>query len=95
MHGYIVERTRIYLTGAEDAQFDRLSKSSGLAESHLIREAVDRVYLSAPDREDGVRALQGAAGARRGKRTAGPAYVERLRRGHRVSMLESVRCNRV
>ena len=81
MYTYIVKRTQIYLTEAEDAALEALSKSSGRTKSQLIREAIERAYMGASDHEARLAALRSAAGAWRGEREAGAAYVERLRGG--------------
>lgn len=77
---YIMERTQIYLTDQQASALDRRARASGRTRSDLIREAIDRVYLSAQaEREETLRTLQETFGAWKGRRPGGKAYVERLR----------------
>lgn len=83
MYTYIVERTQIYLTREQAVALDQEAKRRGSTRSHLIREAIDRTYLATPDRDRVLAALRASAGAWKGRRDDGAAYVERLRTGRR------------
>jgi predicted DNA-binding protein len=83
MYTYIVERTQIYLSREQAAALDREAKRTGTTRSYLIREAIDRTYLATPDRERVLAALNASAGAWKGRRDDGEAYVEKLRTGRR------------
>lgn len=76
-----MKRTQIFLSTEETAALDRLARSSGRTRSHLIREAVDRAYLSRTDAAGILEAVQRSAGVWKGRRSTGSAYVERLRSG--------------
>jgi hypothetical protein len=65
----------------ESAALEREARASGRTKSQLIREAIDRAYLRGGDRNRVQRALKRSAGAWRGKRPDGAAYVDRLRSG--------------
>ena len=80
MYVYIMRRTQIYLSKAEDAALGRVARTSGRTRSRLIRDAVDRIYLGAADATAVQRALRRSSGAWR-RREDGSAYVERLRTG--------------
>jgi Ribbon-helix-helix protein, copG family len=77
---YIVERTQIYLTRAESAALDREAVRTGRSRSQLIRDAIDRDYLG---RQGGDlrMVLEETAGAWKGRRGSGAAYVRQIRQG--------------
>ena len=79
MYTYIMTRTQIYLSDEEAFALERESRSSGRTKSRLIRDAIDRVYLTT-NHEALLRVLKRTAGAWR-RREGGAAYVERLRSG--------------
>lgn len=91
MYTYIVERTQIYLSREQAAALDREAKRSGTTRSHLIREAIDRTYLAAPDRGRIRAALRRSAGAWTGRTETGEAFVERIRGTGRMARLWSWR----
>lgn len=84
---YIMERTQIYLSREQAAALDREAKRSGTTRSHLIREAIDRTYLAAPDRGRMREALRRSAGAWTGRTETGEEYVERIRGTGRMDRL--------
>ena len=45
MYTYIMQRTQIYLTSREAAALDAAARQTGQTRSHLIREAIEAVYL--------------------------------------------------
>jgi predicted transcriptional regulator len=73
-------RTQIYLSEELNRVLERRAKASGVTKSRLIRDAIERVYLSDPDAAATLRALETSAGAWR-RRETGERYVERLRAG--------------
>lgn len=82
MYTYIVHRTQIYLSEDETEALDRLAKRTGRTRSQLIREAISAHYLAGAGADDRVafsRALLASAGAWKGRRPTGKAFVERLR----------------
>ncbi len=81
MYTYIMERTQIYLTARESAALDAVARRTGHTRSHLIREAIEAVYLAELDREERRRALDASAGAWSGRRETGEQTVERMRSG--------------
>ncbi len=87
MYIYIVERTQIYLSREQAAALDREARRAGTTRSHLIREAIDRSYMTNTDRERVVRGLRVAAGAWKGRKETGKAYVERIRGSGRMARL--------
>jgi hypothetical protein len=87
MYIYIMERTQIYLSARESAALDAAARRSGHTRSHLIREAIEAVYLAGPDRDERQRALEVSAGAWTGRREAGEQVVERMRSGRLVRLL--------
>ena len=87
MYTYIVERTQIYLSREEAAALDREARRRGQTRSHLIREAIDRVYLSEPSVDDVLAALKASAGAWKDRTESGEEYVERIRSGDRLAEL--------
>lgn len=62
MYTYIVERTQIYLTARESAALDAAARRTGHTRSHLIREAIEQVYLRGTDIEERARVLRATAG---------------------------------
>jgi hypothetical protein len=86
MYMYIVERTQIYLTARESAALDAAARRSGHTRSHLIREAIEAVYLVGLDRDERQRALELSAGAWSGRRETGERMVERMRSGRLVRL---------
>ena len=78
MYTYIVERTQIYLSREEATALDREAKRRGQTRSHLIREAIDRVYLSEPSQEEVLEALDASFGAWKNRSESGEEYVERI-----------------
>jgi hypothetical protein len=87
MYTYIVERTQIYLSREQAAALDREARRRGQTRSHLIREAIDRVYLSEPSIEEVLAALEASAGAWANRTESGEEYVERIRSGDRLAEL--------
>ena len=87
MYTYIVERTQIYLSREQAAALDREARRRGQTRSHLIREAIDRVYLSEPSIEEVLAALEASAGAWANHPESGEEYVERIRSGDRLAEL--------
>ena len=87
MYTYIVERTQIYLSREQAAALDREARRRGQTRSHLIREAIDRVYLSEPSIEEVLAALEASAGAWSNRTESGEEYVERIRSGDRLAEL--------
>jgi len=89
MYIYIVVRTQIYLTRSIDTALGRVARKTGRTKSHLIRDAIEQVYIAAggPTRIDD--ALTASAGAWK-RRISGAKYVSRMRRG-RLAKLHSSR----
>ena len=87
MYTYIVERTQIYLSREQAAALDREARRRGQTRSHLIREAIDRVYLSEPSIDEMLAALQASAGAWKNRTETGEEYVDRIRSGDRLAEL--------
>jgi predicted DNA-binding protein len=87
MYTYIVERTQIYLSREQAAALDREARRRGQTRSHLIREAIDRVYLSEPSIDEMLAALEASAGAWKNRTETGEEYVERIRSGDRLAEL--------
>ena len=87
MYTYIVERTQIYLSREQAAALDREARRRGQTRSHLIREAIDRVYLSEPSIEEVLAALEASAGAWKDRSESGEEYVDRIRSGDRMDEL--------
>lgn len=87
MYTYIVERTQIYLSREETAALDREARRRGQTRSHLIREAIDRAYLSEPSVDDVLAALEASSGAWADHPESGEEYVDRIRSGDRLSEL--------
>ena len=87
MYTYIVERTQIYLSGAQAAALDREAKRTGVTRSHLIREAIEERYGLAADRERLRAALRETAGLWKDRTESGEAYVERIRTDRRMKRL--------
>jgi len=87
MYTYIMERTQIYLSRAQTAALDREAKRRGQTRSHLIREAIDRTYLSDPARDELAAALDASFGAWKDVPETGEEYVERIRSGDRLAEL--------
>lgn len=88
MYVYIMTRTQIYLTEELDRVLASRAKASGATKSQLIREAIERAYLRAPDAVATLSALDASAGSWRRSDT-GEAHVERLRAG-RLAKLHRV-----
>lgn len=86
MYTYIVERTQIYLTARESAALDAAVRRTGRTRSHLIREAIEALYLGGADLDERQRALEASAGAWTGRRETGERMVERLRSGRLASL---------
>ena len=87
MYTYIVERTQIYLSREQAAALDREARRRGQTRSHLIREAIDRAYLSEPSIDEMLAALEASAGAWKNRTETGEEYVERIRSGDRLAEL--------
>jgi hypothetical protein len=85
MYVYTMDRTQIYLSEAQAAALERQAARTGRSRSQLIREAIDRTYLGESG-SDALAVLNQTAGAWKGSRCNGAAYVKRLRRG-RLSRL--------
>src|SRR5207253_630414 len=86
---YPMSRTQIYLTARETEALDYLASATGRTRSQLIREAIDAHFHLATDADAIKRALDRSAGAWRGRRDDGAAYVERLRSGRLAARLGS------
>ncbi len=92
MDGYIVQRTQIYLTPREAAALDAAARRTGHSRSHLIREAIETVYLGEADVSAQLDALERSAGVWADRVDDGEATVERLRPGalaRRLAALET------
>jgi predicted transcriptional regulator len=87
MYTYIVERTQIYLSSEQAAALDREARRTGTTRSHLIREAIDRAYLTSPDRDRILVGLRASAGAWKNRTETGEEYVERIRGTERMARL--------
>lgn len=87
MYTYIVERTQIYLSREQAAALDREARRRGTTRSHLIREAIDRSYLTETDRDRVLSGLRAAAGAWKDRGETGAEYVERIRSTGRLARL--------
>lgn len=87
MYTYIVERTQIYLTREQADNLDEEARRRGTSRSHLIREAIDATYASAPTREAWAAALKATAGLWADRSESGEEYVERTRTGRRLRKL--------
>lgn len=87
MYTYIVERTQIYLSKEQAAALDREARRRGQTRSHLIREAIDRVYLSEPSVDEVLAAVEASAGAWKNRSETGEEYVDRIRSGDRLAEL--------
>ncbi len=88
MYTYIMQRTQIYLTSREAAALDAAGRATGRTRSHLIREAIEAVYLGASDTDDRLRSLESTAGVWEDRFTTGEATVDRLRSG-RLAVLHA------
>jgi Ribbon-helix-helix protein, copG family len=83
---YIMRRTQIYLTDIEAEALKRESKKTGLTRSQLVREAIGAKYLGQRSGNDLEVLLVETAGTWKGRsRSEGHEYVERVRRGRRLS----------
>ena len=87
MYTYIVERTQIYLSREQAAALDREARRRGQTRSHLIREAIDRVYLSEAAQDEVLAALDASFGAWKDRSETGEEYVDRIRSGDRLAQL--------
>ncbi len=78
-----LERTQIYLTRTELSALERIKEETGVSQSELVRRAIDRAYLGDDARtvEERLAIVRDSAGAWKGRRETGAAYVERLRSG--------------
>lgn len=76
-----MQRTQIYLTPREAAALDVAARRTGHTRSHLIREAIEAVYLGEADAAAQLDALDRSAGAWADRAEDGEATVERLRPG--------------
>lgn len=76
-----MQRTQIYLTPREAAALDAAARRTGQTRSHLIREAIETVYLGGSEPADRLDALDRSAGAWVDRTEDGEAFVERLRPG--------------
>jgi Ribbon-helix-helix protein, copG family len=88
MYTYIVERTQIYLTARESAALDAAARRTGRTRSHLIREAIELVYLGGTRIDERRAALDASAGAWAGRHESGERAVERMRPGRLASLHE-------
>lgn len=86
MYIYIMNRTQIYLTDAEEAALRERSKKTGRSKSDLIREAIDQKFLGANDDAALLKVLRDTAGSWKGRRDSGATYVDKVRSG-RLSRL--------
>ena len=82
-----MERTQIYLSPAQTSALDREARRAGVSRSHLIREAIDKRYGLAADRERLRAAPRDTAGLWKDRTESGEAYVERIRKDRRVTEL--------
>jgi predicted DNA-binding protein len=89
MYGYIMQRTQIYLTPREAAALDAAARRTGQTRSHLIREAIEAVYLGEADLSAQLAALDRSAGAWADRDEDGEAYVDRVRPGALAKRLAS------
>jgi len=78
-----LERTQIYLTRSELSALERIKEETGVSQSELVLRAIDRTYLGDDARtvEERLAIVQESAGAWKGRKETGAAYVERLRSG--------------
>lgn len=83
---YIMLRTQIYLREQEDQMLRKLSKSSGLTKSQLIRHAIELTYFSGKSQETALKALERSAGAWK-RSESGKQFVERIRKGRLAQTL--------
>lgn len=84
MYTYIMERTQIYLSADQAAALDREARRRGQTRSHLIREAIDKVYLSDPEQDELRAALDATFGQWKDDHESGEEYVDRIRSGDRL-----------
>lgn len=91
MYPYIMQRTQIYLTARESAALDAAARRTGRTRSHLIREAIEAVYLGGAAVRERVDALDASAGVWADRDEDGEAYVEAVRPGR---LAERVRRDR-
>jgi Arc/MetJ-type ribon-helix-helix transcriptional regulator len=78
MYSDVVGRTQIYLGDEETALLDRVAQASGASRSELIRRAVRSAY-GPGSAQDRLAALRESAGAWKGRRPSGRAYVDAVR----------------
>lgn len=86
-----MQRTQIYLTPREAAALDAAARRTGHTRSHLIREAIEAVYLGGSEVTDRLEALDRSAGTWADRDEDGEAFVERVRPGglaRRVGVLD-------
>ena len=81
MYAYIMQRTQIYLTARESAALDAAARRTGRTRSHLVREAIELVYLGGVAIRDRVDALDASAGVWADRDEDGEAYEEAMRPG--------------
>jgi Ribbon-helix-helix protein, copG family len=74
-----MERTQIYLTEREHQRLRELSETSGKTQSELIRDAIDRVYLTEHSVDERLAFLHASHGAWKQER-----IIPSLRSGRRL-----------
>ena len=82
-----MKRTQIYLSSEQTGDLDRVARASGKTRSQVIREAIDNHLSNAVSAEQLEQALRESFGAWTCREEDGAQFVERLRRGGRLSRL--------
>ncbi len=86
-----MERTTVSLSSAQIAALDREATRLGRTRSDLIRQAIERVYVAEPRRDELLAAIDASFGAWRDRGETGEAYVDRIRSGRRLARLHDRR----
>jgi Arc/MetJ-type ribon-helix-helix transcriptional regulator len=81
MYTYIMERTQIYLTARESAALDAAARRTGHTRSHLIREAIEAVYLRDADIAERLAVLEATAGIWKDRTESTDEIIAGLRTG--------------
>jgi predicted transcriptional regulator len=81
MYTYIVERTQIYLTPRESAALDAAARRTGRTRSHLIREAIEAVYLREADIAERLAVLDATSGIWKDRTQTTEEMVAAMRTG--------------
>ena len=84
MYTYTMHRTQIYLSEEQSETLARIAAREGRTMSQLVRDAVDRTYVTATGRESVLDVLTRTKGTWKGDRVTGKAHVEGLRSGARL-----------